>query len=320
MVTRKTFALLICLITHSSLFYANQTEHREAKPNKPLSTFEAFQRSLDDFLGKEALGYFGVSEELELYIRGIIKEMGMEDYNIEIRSMSNEAKRKFGRMNAFVMPAFKSRTRLNYLFISEDWFKSLPDQEQKALIGHELTHIKANHLPKKILFALATYAAGSFVAGQIEKLNKAFPPATKQVVSPETWSEIEVLSNPSFVNRFRWNNEETVRIFLGYSMLATWFIPINAWFSRKCEKESDIEGAKALGCARGAAELWQRFINEIEDPESRFWIKRVINNGLHKATYPIRQLFHYMLSTHPKCSDRKAYMEELARLQEQQNV
>ena len=173
--------------------------------------------------------------------------MGMEDYNIEIRSMSNFAKRIFGRMNAFVMPSFFARSELNYLFVSEEWFNSLPEPEKRALIGHEMIHIRNNHVPKRVFFTLSA----ALVSVQLKIA------ARKAGIRHEF--------------QFGYNDFDGVYKFYRFSIIDKIFCAaLIAWFIRQQEKEADIEGAKSMNAADGAVQFWERVINETEDPESVF--------------------------------------------------
>lgn len=88
---------------------------------------------------------------------------------------------------------------------------------------------------------------------------------------------------------------------------------LDKWYSRKCERESDIEGAKRLQCARGGVDLWQRHIDE-EKKQFNSWFEKAV-------IYPLYRLDRFFfpthpLSTHPGHEERRTYMEELAKQQE----
>ena len=297
-----------------------QSINQLSQPNKPLSKYQALKRDFWDFILLENLGYKGVVPETENYLRQLIKEMGMEDYNIEIRSMSNHIKRIAGRMNAFVVPSYvSSKSNLNLLFISEKWFSTLSEGEKRALIGHELTHIRRNHIPKRIILSMVSRILFYNIL-----LNNIFN--KPQQVSPESKileSEDQTMKNLSNPNNTLDKAKKTLLnprnmlistiaegiCFAGDKMLTS-------WFSRRCEKECDIEGANTLQCTDGAVALWERFI-EAEDPESRFAFKRAVSKIMKVATYPLRKSFYFLFATHPNTKDRRDYMKELAEEQKQ---
>jgi Zn-dependent protease with chaperone function len=136
----------------------------QSQPNKPLSKYQTFKKDIRDKLFFKNFGLMSVSPETENVIRNTIKEMDMETYNIEIRSMSDFAKKVFGTMNAFVYPSLFSKSELNLLYISEEWFDTLTPQEKRALIGHELIHIKNSHFTKGFMI-LITCTSLSYLAG-----------------------------------------------------------------------------------------------------------------------------------------------------------
>lgn len=114
-------------------------------------------RTIKNSLDAKVASFFGeekLSQINELKIQKIVQDMGMSEYSIEIRKMNNFALAHTGRDNALVLPF------LNYLFISEDFFEELTEQEQRFLIGHELMHIYSNHGAKRLGFLFSALAAG----------------------------------------------------------------------------------------------------------------------------------------------------------------
>ena len=74
-------------------------------------------------------------------------------------------------------------------------------------------------------------------------------------------------------------------------------------YSRSCEKEADIEAAKTMLDKQGLINLFENMKAEIENPESKFRIKRFISNLLK----PISKLF----GTHPEFDERIDYIKNL---------
>lgn len=259
-----------------------------------LIFFGTFNYTFCDFNSTDFLFSRNVSEENERFIRALIQEMEMNEFAIQFRAMSESMQQKIGYKNAFVIPEEK----LHILFISEEWFDTLTYKEKQALIGHELIHIKANHSKKKIEFALASFTAGCFFLLATEILNQTYPPDKKKISEGNLFA---------YVRSHKFFERRTQTLF--NLMLMLWVTPITLWFSRKCERESDIESSKRLRCARGGAQLWQRFIDEEEKPELDSWYE--------KALYKTINALMYLFSTHPSHEERRAYLEELAELQEE---
>ena len=193
-----------------------------------------------DFLGTEQLGYTDASPEIETFVRNLQKELGMESYRIRIKRMSFHAeKRVLGKRNAAV------HSFSNLMTIGEKWFKTLTEQEKRALIGHELMHLKQHHLRKQLILNVSTTAFFIFLASKISQKANSKP-------TPSDFTKL-------------------------YSTLALMSIPKN-WYSRRCEREADILAAQQLKCAPGGVQLFKRFLNEAADPQSRFAFKRFFAN------------------------------------------
>lgn len=269
------------------LVFTKSEQTPQPQPNKPLNQWQTFKRDFWDFILLEHFGYKGVAVETEQYIRQIIKQMDMKNYNIEIRSMSNFAKRLLDRMNTFVMPSLFVRSELNYLFVSEEWFNSLPEPEKRALISHEMIHIRNNHMSKTmLLFIIATYLS-RYIKIILNK-NKI-----KYEYKIENYGYFDKVCKP-----------------YSFSVIDIFCTTILSWFSRKQEKEADIEGAKTIKTADGAVQLWKRYIKEKEDPDSRFAFRRLLNKIIVR---PCNHIYHVINGTHPTYRERKKYMKKLAK-------
>ncbi len=253
-------------------------ERPESKPNHELARLKSVIRTVDDFMGTENLGFQTLTEKNEVFIKSIITDLGMDDYCIEIRGMSNLAQREIGRLNAFVIPSgiFGNKSH-SYLYISEDWFDTLSEQEKQALVRHELMHLQKDHVKKKNRFLLASGVSLYFVNWLTQHLrNYSYFP--KDRVS-------SALADRS--SNICW---------------ITWFMLVLN-HSRRCEKEADIEAAKTMQDKQGFIDLFKDFKDGVEDPDSKFKIKRFV----HKLFKPLKRL----LSTHPEFDERVAYIKEL---------
>jgi len=141
--------LIIAPVSHSRPIAKNRFTE------KKVSLLQRFIYDVHDFLGGESLCLTDLSEEIEVFVRKIQKQMDMEHVTIRLRSMSRDAMLSFGRENA----AAVSIPFANTIIISEEWFNSLSDPEKKALIGHELAHIKYKHIYK----GLAVFGCSYFI-------------------------------------------------------------------------------------------------------------------------------------------------------------
>ncbi|MEX0940534.1 MAG: M48 family metallopeptidase [Candidatus Babeliales bacterium] len=244
----------------------------EAQANRELTLKEKFFRELDDFMGLENLGFKSISKENEQFIRAIIHELEMDNYCIEIRRMSNHAQQIVGRMNAFVTYSFKKEEHA-YMFISEEWFETLSENEKQALVRHELMHLKYDHVSRKQILA------GLVLCSYYYFIYKVF--FDYQSFQINKTSKIMYKSSP----------------FIFFTSLL-----LLCKFSRFCEKQADIQAAKTVSDKQGFINLFKKF-KECEDPESKFRLKRFVKNLFR----PILKLFN----THPELDERIAYIENL---------
>lgn len=100
-------------------------------------------------LAQETLGAQPVAPVQEAMISAIAHQMGITR-PIMIRKMNHTALMAYGYCNAIAyFPKwllFIPISKTPHLFISEGFFEDLTPSEQRFLIGHELAHIKEQHL------------------------------------------------------------------------------------------------------------------------------------------------------------------------------
>lgn len=272
-----SYVLLLCIIP---ALYSHSKIHRpEAQPNQELSNIKIFFKNFDDFLGVENLGTKSVASDHEKFIRDIIHDLKMDDYCIEIRAMSFNAQHTIGRINAFVIPSriFGKKSHA-YLYISEEWFEALSDQQKQALIRHELMHLKHDHLRKRMKFMIGSglmmFAFNKLIQHIMAKYNDSHRLRVMVILS------------------------QTCPTLLVYSWL-----PLVYKYIRYTEKEADIEAAKTMINKQGFIDLFIEIESETQDPESLFKIKRFFK----KLFSPLHKLF----STHPQLKERIKYINDL---------
>jgi len=161
---RKLLTIAFLTMAIASNCYGRKAAVNDFSDHKVSATQRLIYDIFDYFIGEE-VSLTDVSPEVEQYVRGLQNKIGMEDTTIRLRSMSREALRMFGRENAAVV----SIPFANTMLISEDWFNSLPEKEKRALIGHELAHIKNKHAYKKLAFSIlcAPFLIFSFIPVQM---------------------------------------------------------------------------------------------------------------------------------------------------------
>lgn len=242
-----------------------------SQPLRELSKFESVVRDIEDFCFFELLGFQAVSSENELFIRHIIDGLAMNDYNIEIRRMSNLAQMFLGRANAFVVPYLILSSKFHsYLYIAEDWFDSLSEAEKEVLIRHELMHLKYNHAPKKLGFWIVISLINNSLKNMVHGKLDADSPVSYKIFDGT----------------------------MGCAKLLAFYK-----FSRMIEKEADIEVFKTMPDKQAFISLFKNLEYHSEDPVSRFSIKRTL---YHYYSF-IAELF----ASHPPLDERIAYISEL---------
>lgn len=244
--------MVLSLLVVCGLQAGVKTDRPESRPSQELSYFKKAMRAVNDFMSSEALGYLALSTDNEQFIKTIIDDLKMQDYCIEIRGMSNHAKQAFGRTNAFVMPSiFFNKKSHSYLYVSEEWFETLPQDAKDGLIRHELMHLREDHVQQKIKFLLLSSLGAGILTGLInEMILRRVHPATQPIVT------------------------------VGALLLI-------AKHSRSCEKEADIEAAKTMDNKHGLVDLFENIKDNTQDPESKYAFKRCINNFFEAILAPL---------------------------------
>lgn len=109
---------------------------------------EPLQTYVSNYL-QEEYGDTPLAPGQEANIKHIAQEMGISQPFI-IRKMSTKALLTWGYHNALalfpVLFNFLPISSTPFLFISEGFLEDLTPEEQRFLIGHELTHIKEQHV------------------------------------------------------------------------------------------------------------------------------------------------------------------------------
>lgn len=214
--------------------------------------------------------------EVEKEIREVLEKIGVGDVaSIQIKRFSTIAKRVMGEKNAFVWQ-FPGCPR--YLFVSEEWYLTLPKNVREFLIAHEGMHLKCNHAPKK-LKCLSGMLGGTIVVGALAALGiKKYNLTEKPLVAFSVAYGSVIIS----------------MVYLQKTLLQ---------LSRNHEFEADAQAAKALGTSLGGQALCDIFQKEEDFIESELPQRPFLIN----ARKDLRQR-----ATHPTNSDRKVALANLA--------
>lgn len=249
----------------------------------PQGLWASTKQKAYDFREKLLVQWFGtlggelpLDPEMEALVKEVIAELNIPGGDqIRIRRMSRLSMLSMGKKNAFVVdiPGLPK-----YMFISEKFFRKLTKDEQRAIIGHELMHLKYRHVPKKIAFALGggiTIIIGAYIA-------------YKWLAESYKGTSIDQTTTNIF-------NECLFGVFgiFGLSRAA---------LSRLYEYQADEEAVKALGSYDGAISAFEK-LKKYEDKivyELPEVIQQAINNPMNKV-----------FATHPPTADRIAKIQQL---------
>lgn len=288
----KLFLFLVC-----GLLLSTKIDARKQAVNnftqKETTKVRKFIYDVTDFLLYEMFSVTDASPETVQFVREMQKQMGMERMTIRVRSFSRGAMLRAGRENALAV----SIPYANTVLISEEWFNTLSEIEKKAIVGHELAHLKNKHLYKTLALALFTDKSVSYVHDKLMEI-----------------LEIDFLSSRLFEFIIKKTNKipfvEKILLSLTYRLL-TWIVvyppqivsaAIITAFRRQNEIEADRVSALTFNNAKGVRDLMKRY-KDLNDPLSRFRISRF----LYHISKPMRKF----LRMHPSFSKRIKEMEEL---------
>lgn len=229
---------------------------------------KAYKKSI--FTG--ATGYpeaIPVSGAIEAMVREVFQELGMQNETKDILVI--KATTEIAAMYKFL--------RTYYCLIHEDYFNTLPVNQQRAIIAHEAMHFKNSHLGKRQIAGifLSTMPFVSLVIAYY-KFDKDYLGLFKDRMIPGF-------------------NLPRDRYELGKRALFAWMTqPLialaNAWFSRHTEYEADAESVKALNDGQAFIEWMEAYGQAHKVDET-------------KTQKFLRQIF----STHPDWNERIEYIK-----------
>ncbi len=208
-------------------------------------------KPITDYL-VQGYGTQPLAKDQREFVESIMQEMGIRK-PIDMRMANWRAKAIWGRNNAI---AIYDR----YLFISDSFFDELTKEEQRFLIGHELSHIKFYHNSKQLSIWILLLILVFFLYGKINKILR--PPISRRII----------------------------RIPVG--LFCLWMLligrqMISATLSRVCERQADMESVRCLDCPKGGIKFIERLeqVNHIVPRKNQF--QKVMAPWI--ATHPSNQ-------------------------------
>ncbi len=296
----------------------------------PIETKETSQchfsliENILDFWFLEEVGTPEVSDENIEFILGIKRELDFTG-NLHIRKMTPSTQYIHGKKNALSVGYYLA----NYIFISEEWFNKLTSDKKRALIGHEIMHLKRYHTLKRLalvhviqcikIYFLAKYLlpvarTGENVIrynGKCREYDLSYNPLS---IIKNLRDLPEILKDPDacLIDKSQLNLRKAFIFLTIMTMFSLASSLIIRYVRRKFEKEADILSAIKLRSTQGLialAEEWDKEKSKNEDPSSRFWLRRLLYENAFVKWWA--RLFY----THPDAKERIAYLKILAESQ-----
>jgi Zn-dependent protease with chaperone function len=116
--------------------------------------------------------------------------------------------------------------RLRYVAFSDRLLEELTDEELDAVFGHEVGHVKHGHVPFYLVFLLLSSAVVTAAVAAVG----SFLPGVRELIVGSLLEDL-VIVVPLIVFG--------VYLFVAFG-----------WLSRKCERQADLYGARAVSCGR----------------------------------------------------------------------
>ena len=297
-------------------------------------------------------------------VEGVLKEMGLDPARVRLFMHDDEEEVECDERHAgYVKPELGVGTCGSAIIFSRDFFENTPKEQRRGVIGHESCHIhncdsiKSDLLSKAIPTALAI--GTSITCGTLAY--------TKLPISPDTyiqpklgrvvydlgttvWREILVQGywRKKTTNEIWWDRIGATLIFATIPAFLIGLIShaigdeYNGSQDVNREQSADLESARILGCAREAADYFEKERQEniatryelpqkfIIDSKGRIRTSSLHMDGDGKLAHDPDIYFYksytpddiydaqgnYRLDTaHPRLSDRVLYLRELAKEQ-----
>ncbi|HLB94085.1 MAG TPA: M48 family metalloprotease [Candidatus Babeliales bacterium] len=219
-------------------------------------------------------------------VQSIAAEMGISK-PIKICKMNTLAMQQFGYCNAFaVTPLFLDLIPISsqpYMYISESFFADITPAEQRFLIGHELIHIRDQHVDW-LNFGIAILQIIGFIIFWL-----LIKPLRQKLSALSAHMQTQVNSKLSKLLLIK------ILIILaiaGTAMLTIGLIPslLGLTYRRYVEREADCRSLELLNSHEGALKFMCRAEQSYSSPQ-------------HNPYFGL-------LSDHPSCHERRIYCLE----------
>jgi Zn-dependent protease with chaperone function len=135
--------------------------------------------------------------------------------------------------------------RLRYVVVSDRLVADLTPEEVEAVFGHEAGHVKHHHLLYYLVFLLISMV----VVGSFWEAISAFW-ASPPVPGPAAIGVVSVGGVPAWVAWPEEDSEDILAMMPLLVVLAGYIFVVFGLLSRRCERQADIYGCRAVSCGQ----------------------------------------------------------------------
>jgi len=261
--------IFLLLLAVAPAAYSNQEQ--------ATTTAGTIRDFMIDALFLEYIGSKAVNSLLDTLIRDVLTQADIKDVDkVRIRRFSHWAPRE----NACVIELLG----VTYVFVDEGWFVTLPIDQQKFIIAHEIMHIKHHHIRNRIIYLFGSLLSINLLSGFSKGIIKGLNPE----ITLERNKKIKLIDSiTSLLN---------LAVVLGIFPLA-----------RYQESQADQEAVKLLKSGQAGKDFFNYFIECQAQIESEFAQWELLKSK-RKFFKEFNQIF---FGTHPRLKYRIAAIEQL---------
>lgn len=139
-----------------------------------------------------------------------------------------------------------------FVMFTDLLLKQLSAEEVEAVLGHELGHVKHRHMPFYMGFlAVSVLVMAGVWNMAIDKLLPEKPATeTPTVAVSETTAEEPEPVSAAAIAKFDWDTSvRDLQVVPLVTILGAYIVVVFGFLSRRCERQADIFGCRAVSCA-----------------------------------------------------------------------
>ncbi len=240
----------------------------------------------------EKYGIIGkVTGEIKEEIDAVLQEMGVNPDGVQLYAI-NPDRAEILLGEATYMPAIAMG---NVLLIDPKFYNFIPQDERRAIIGHEAMHIKSHDLLKASLISLAIPVITHLAVNQYNKYTQMGFDA----LGIQNAGVGKVLHKVFGAHQYLLSTAPSKLMLSG---------SIFGWYQRMREKKADVGSVRTLGCAHESAQVCERLrdmnmeMRSQQTPQNALMALLIDENGENLLD-----------SMHPELAERLRYFEAIAK-------